>query len=83
MSRTTVLCSIAVVLAACGASDANTFVLYRNSVTDSNMRVHVATFDATDGEAYNRENCQVAQSLFQAQRGIETKFWCEKGAFRK
>ena len=72
-----------VMLAACVGRDAGTFVLYRNSVSDSNMRIHVATFDATDGEAYNRENCQVAQALFQAQPGVKTKFWCEKGSFHK
>jgi hypothetical protein len=38
------------------SSDGSVFVLYRNSVTDENMRLHVATFDATDGENYNRGN---------------------------
>jgi len=50
---------------------------------DENMRVHVATFDATDGETYNKQNCDQAQLLFQAQPDIKTKFWCEKGAFKK
>jgi len=59
------------------------FTLYRNSVTDENMRIHVASFNSTDGEAYNRENCQQAQLLFQAQSGVRTKFWCEKGVFKK
>jgi hypothetical protein len=41
------------------------FAFYHNSVTDENMRIHVATFDATDGgEAYNRSNCDQAQALF-------------------
>jgi hypothetical protein len=66
-----------------GSSDGSTFVLYRNSVTDENMRLHVATFDAADGEAYNRGNCEQAMNLFQAQPGVQTKFWCEKGHFRK
>ena len=66
-----------------GASDSQTFSLYRNSVIDENMRIHVATFDASDGEAYNRGNCEQAQALFQAQLGVKTKFWCEKGRFRK
>lgn len=64
-------------LVGCTASSAPetaSFVLYHNSVTDENMRIHVATFDATDGgEAYNRSNCD------QAQPGVKTKFWCEKG----
>ena len=47
------------------------------------MRLHVATFDAADGEAYNRGNCDQAKELFQAQPGVKTKFWCEKGRYRK
>jgi hypothetical protein len=71
--------------AACSGSSAESesFALYRNSVTDENMRIHVATFDASDGEKYNRGNCEQAQQLFQAQPGVKTKFWCEKGRFRK
>ncbi|MER2518965.1 MAG: hypothetical protein ABTR92_21665 [Candidatus Accumulibacter phosphatis] len=67
-------------LVACG--DSASFTLYRNSVLDENMRIHVATFDAAGGEAYNRGNCEQAQALFQAQPGVKTKFWCEKGRFR-
>jgi hypothetical protein len=47
------------------------------------MRIHVATFDSEDGEAYNRGNCEQAQLLFQAQPGVKTKSWCENGRFRK
>ncbi len=65
------------------SSDGSVFVLYRNSVTDENMRLHVATFDTTDGENYNRGNCEQARELFQAQPGVKTKFWCEKGRFLK
>jgi hypothetical protein len=77
--------SVAFVLGCTGsaASDSETFVLYRNSATDENMRIHVATFDAADEEAYNRENCSQAQTLFQAQPGIKTRFWCEKGRFKR
>ena len=61
--------------------------LYRDSATgredDKTMRVHVATFDSTNGEAYNLENCQVAQGLFQKQPGVRVRFWCEKGAYRE
>ena len=58
------------------------FTLYRNSLTDKHMRIHVATFDATDGEAYNRGNCEQAQLLFQNQPNVKTKFWCESGRFK-
>ena len=47
------------------------------------MRIHVASFNAADGEAYNRDICEQAQQLFQAQSGVKTQFWCEKGAFKK
>lgn len=66
-----------------GAGDGQTFTLYRNSVTDENMRIHVSTFDGADGETYNRENCEQARLLFNAQPGTKTKFWCEKGRFKK
>ena len=66
----------------CVSSDENS-TLYRNSITDENIRIHVASFDAADGEPYNRGNCDQAQLLFQAQPGVKTKFWCEKGAFKK
>lgn len=64
-----------------GSSD--TYTLYRNSVLDSTMRIHVATFDADSKATYNQENCQLAQDLFQTQDGVRTRFWCEKGKFRK
>ena len=70
-----------IILASCSSS--STYTLYRNSVTDSLMRVHIATFDSTDGAKYNQENCQIAQELFQKQVGVITKFWCEKGRFSK
>jgi len=78
--------ALVVALSACSggsSSDSSIFVLYRNSVTDENMRIHLATFDAADGEAYNRGNCDQAKELFQRQPGVKTKFWCEKGRFRK
>ena len=81
------LCAaFATTITSCGGSsagDGQTFTLYRNSVTDENMRIHVSTFDAADGEAYNRGNCEQAQLLFKAQPDVKTKFWCEKGRFKK
>lgn len=64
------------------APTGETFTLYRNSVLDAKMRLHVASFDAADGAAYNRENCDQARELFQAQAGVKTKFWCEPGRFQ-
>jgi hypothetical protein len=59
----------------------DTFTLYRSSVLLENARVHVASFDAADGEKYNNENCQQAQELYQGQPGVKVRFWCEKGRF--
>ena len=61
--------------------------LYRNSVTDATMRLHIATFDSVDdtgtvseaGLTYNGANCEVARGLFQGQDGVKVKFWCEQG----
>ena len=60
----------------------NAFTLYRNSVTDARMRIHVATFDAADGADYNNENCDVARELFAGQDGVTVRYWCEKGRFQ-
>ncbi|MEX8518687.1 MAG: hypothetical protein AB3X44_09255 [Leptothrix sp. (in: b-proteobacteria)] len=86
MNELPVIFAVAIVvtsLSGCGASEGDIFTLYRNSVLDENLRIHVATFDASDGDKYNKENCVQAQALFQAQPGIKTKFWCEKGRFKK
>ncbi len=76
-----VLPFLAVALVACDSND--NYILYRNSVTDETMRLHVASFDSSDGHAYNMSNCQIAQELFQKQDGVKTKFWCEKGKYKK
>ena len=77
------LCIMIAGIALLGCGDAVTYTLYRNSVVLENARLHVATFDAVDGEQYNSENCQAARDLFQQQPGVKTRFWCEKGRFRQ
>jgi len=59
------------------------YTLYRNSILDEYMRIHVATYDSKDGDKYNRINCTDAIRLRMGQKGVETKFWCEKGYFKK
>lgn len=81
LRRIAIVC-VAVGIIACD-SDRDVFTLYRNSVLNENARIHVATFDAHEKEGYNRENCQQAQVLFQAQPGVLTRFWCEKGRFKE
>jgi hypothetical protein len=72
-----------VVLSACGVPDTHVYTLYRDSVGDQNMRIHVASFDAVDGEAYNNENCEMVRDLAQARPWVKVRFWCEKGRFKK
>ena len=63
------------------APDTAIYTLYRNSVTDATLRLHVATFDALEEAAYNRESCAQAQQLFATQVGVKVTFWCEPGKF--
>lgn len=45
-------------------------------------RLHVATFDTSEGKSYNSENCEVAATLFSKQPGVKTIFWCEPGKYK-
>jgi hypothetical protein len=73
-----------------GPSEQSVYTLIRSSVIDSRpgrdesrppLRLHVATFDAADGEAYNAGNCEAARNLFQKQSGVTVRFWCERGRY--
>ena len=66
---------------ACGGK--NTYTLYRNGSLSDTLRIHVATFDADDVEEVNRDNCEQARELFQLHPAAVSRFWCEKGRFRK
>jgi hypothetical protein len=57
--------------------------LYRSSMVFENARLHVATFDAAEPFEYNWENCQLTAALFQQQPGVEVRYWCEKGRYRR
>lgn len=69
-------------LAQAQVRDEGSYTLYRN-VSFADMRIHVATFDAEDGEQYKKENCNVARELFAKQPGVTVKYWCERGRFKK
>lgn len=72
---------------------AETFTLYRNSNLDRSMRVHWATFDASESDRnYNRHNCEMAARLLNANMGASAEaegmpppvgvgFWCEPGSY--
>jgi hypothetical protein len=72
------------VLLLSGCNNSGVYTLYRSSVVDPAMRIHVATFDeATGGDSYNGENCRIASELFAKQTGVKVRYWCEKGRYRK
>lgn len=80
------LCCAAISATTTAAPDDNSavvFTLYRNSAVNGALRMHVATFDAADGKAYNMANCGQAADLFEGQPGVKTRFWCEPGRFKQ
>jgi hypothetical protein len=70
-------------LSACAGSDV--YTLYRDSpgVLGSNVRIHVATFDANEGEIYNLDDCNIAKNLFINNAAVSVDYWCEKGRYKK
>ncbi len=73
---------VTMMMVGCTGKDSTSYTLYRNSLVDSSLRLHVASFDSADGAEYNRENCEVASVLFLNQPSVKTKFWCEKGSYK-
>lgn len=64
-------------VAACGVASTSIYTLYRGSPGDSSARIHVATFDALEEDAYNRQNCLRVAELMMSQPGVVVKYWCE------
>ena len=84
--RTNLLIGTILVLGATTACSSNeTYTLYRNGVASDTLRIHVATFDADeeDDKNYNHDNCEQARELFQLHPNQLSRFWCEKGRYRK
>jgi hypothetical protein len=77
--RLAIAAGLVTVIVGCSSSDA--YTLYRDSVTSGGtaMRIHVASFDSADGDAYNRENCDIVRKLFSEQPDVKVRYWCEKG----
>jgi hypothetical protein len=65
------------------SQDSGVYTLYRASPIDPTMRLHMATFDSEDGDAYNGGNCNIAAGLFVSQPGVTVRYWCEKGRYRR
>jgi hypothetical protein len=82
MRRSTIAWLVFTALLGCGPALGNcdkpegTFKLYRGSLLPGE-RIHVATFDAPHGGAYNGENCLTAKKLFESQPGVIVRYWCE------
>ena len=89
MQRTTIAAFAALACAASFAAELPrleakyVYTLYRSSavIGGDTWRLHVATFDAAAGAEYNRDNCEIAKNLFQAQSGVTVTYWCERGYF--
>lgn len=81
--------SVVLLLALSGCRDpisSPTYTLYREGLIPERgriERIHMATFDADQPGEYNRENCFIARDLFQAQPGVQVRYWCELGQYRK
>jgi hypothetical protein len=69
-------------LSGCGETN-NVYTLYQATFMNPNLRKHVATFDAADGRDYNNQNCHSTQYLYQQRYGVDEKYWCEYGPYRK
>lgn len=54
------------------------FSLYRSSLVPGG-KAHIATFDAREGDGYNRENCDIVRALMAERPEVTVTFWCEKG----
>lgn len=72
------------VLTACVHPDP-VYTLYRNSILDPSMRIHVATFDTREGSnsnPYNQQQCEEIATLLRSNDEDQKRWWCEKGRFR-
>jgi hypothetical protein len=84
VAKILLLGSLSVLISGCGNgwNLGNVYTLYRTSLVDES-RVHVATFDADERESYNSENCEITAELFKSQPDVKSRYWCEKGSFKK
>lgn len=86
-----VVVAIAAGLALCGCTaspNGAESTLYRNSSLNRSIRVHFATFDAGSRPEPNRQNCEMAARLLNANinrlndgRPTGIGFWCEAGLY--
>lgn len=74
--------------------DGHPATLYRNSILDTSMRIHFASFDAPDKGTFNIDNCEMVARILNANLIASAEaegkaphssvgFWCEIGSYRK
>ena len=60
-------------------SNEDVYTLYRSSALDATMRIHMATFDSSEGADYNKENCSLVRDLILTVPSVKVAYWCERG----
>lgn len=84
--RTFLAVAMLLALSGCDQPTQSVVTLYRNSILDPSLRIHLATFDADNGstsQQYNSENCFEAADLYSHNDPQHKRFWCELGQFKK
>lgn len=62
-----------------GSTEHKAYKLYRSSMVGSDMKIHIATFDADEGivigsnKLYNLHNCEVTRDLFEKNKTEVTR----------
>jgi hypothetical protein len=54
--------------------DRKAYSLYRSTIAGSES-IHVATFDSTEGAAFNQQNCSEVAILIRSQLGVTVRYW--------
>lgn len=70
------LCILAAPLA---AQEADVYSLYRASEKDRLAAIHIATFEAEDGQEDNAGICWQVAEMLQARPEATLRYWCKPG----
>lgn len=61
------------------AQEGDVYSLYRASERDRLAAIHVATFEAEDGQEDNAEICWQVAEMLQARPEVTLRYWCKPG----
>ncbi len=61
------------------AQEPDVYSLYRASEKDRLAAVHIATFEAADGQEDNAEICWQVAEMLQARPEVTLRYWCKPG----